>query len=738
MYQTDIEYYSGDIVGRRVSYLNEYTNSYTRSVLDLSDPYPNGELPPAPASGLGGESDALVVKPAVRITRDDRLEQRRLEVLRSYRLLDTGPDPECDEITRLAARLLNAPIAVISLVDRDRQWFKSSVGVDVAETDRVHAFCEYAMHAPGVMVVEDAARDPRFCHNPMVVGAPNIRFYAGAKLTAATGEVLGMLGVLDTQSRVGLAAGEAATLATLAKIVSGHFERRRQQRSAEAQLRVRTAELTKLHRLARFGTWRCSVDLRTIEWSDEIYDIMGRSRDDFVPTAESFMDCVHPDDRSTLRRINASFATDFTVREYEFRIVRPSGEIRHCWSHAQPCHDPGDPAAPGISGYCQDVTERKQTEQALLQSEKLHMMGVLTGGVAHDFNNLLTVITLNLEEATASLPSDDSLQEVLQPAMHASLRGAELTRQLLSYAKRVPLRPRRVRPAALLDTLKPLLTSALGPRHTLEIVLDGDECALWVDPGRLESAILNLLLNARDAMPNGGEIVLEVTAEAHVDLVADEPRGLAPGRYVVIGVRDQGTGIEPDVLARVFEPFFTTKENGKGSGLGLSMVFGFAKQSGGGTTIDSVVGRGTTVKLYLPARAAALSGVDEPATQPDWQGAGLRALVVEDQPDVLVAVSRMLTQMGFRVIEAATGQEAIEQLDFGGRFDLVLTDIVLPGPIDGIALAEKVRRQSPATRIMLSSGVPVQGEAGAKQDFLIKPYRRDDLHARLRVLFPSR
>jgi PAS domain S-box-containing protein len=659
-------------------------------------------------------------------------------VLRSYWLLDDGPDPECDEITRLAARLLNAPIAAISLVDRDRQWFKFSVGVDLAGTDRVHAFCEHAMGYPGVMVVEDASLDPRFCDSPIVAGPPNIRFYAGAKLTAATGEVLGILGVLDTRSRVGLAAGDAATLTTLAKILSGHFERRRQQRSAEAQLRIRTAELAKLHRLARFGTWRCSADLRTIEWSDEIYELMGRSRDDFVPTAEGFMDCVHPDDRAYLRRINASFATAFTTREYEFRIIRPSGEIRHCWSQAQPCYDSWDPAVvTGISGYCQDVTERKQTEQALLQSEKLHMMGALTGGVAHDFNNLLTVITLNLEEATASLPSDDSLQEVLQPAMHASLRGAELTRQLLSYAKRVPLRPMHVRPASLLTTLTPLLTTALGQRHVLEIVLDDDTGGLWVDPGRLESAILNLLLNARDAMPRGGEIVLHVSSEERTAAASDEPRNLAPGRYVVIGVQDQGTGIEPDVLTRVFEPFFTTKGSGEGSGLGLSMVFGFAKQSGGGTTIDSVVGQGTTVKLYLPARAAA-SPVDEPAAQPDWQGSGLRALVVEDQPAVLVAVSRMLTQMGFRVTEAATVEEAIEQLDFGGQFDLLLTDIVLPGPMDGIALAEQVRRRRPATRIMLSSGVPVQGTAGGKRDFLIKPYRRDDLYARLRVLFPSR
>jgi PAS domain S-box-containing protein len=740
MYRTSIEYYNGDIIGRRASYLNEYTSSYMSSAFDLSHMSHDRKLLPVSAPTLEDDSYGLVTKPAARIAKDDAREQRRLDVLQSYQLLDTEPDPECDEITRLAARLLNAPIAMISLVDRDRQWFKSSVGVDIAETDRVHAFCEYAMYAPGVMVVEDATQDPRFCSNPMVVGAPHIRFYAGAKLTAATGEVLGILGVLDPRSRVGLAAGEAATLATLAKVVSGHFERRRQQLSVEAQLRVRTAELTEMHRLARFGTWHCSADLLgNIEWSDEIYEIMGRSRDNFVPTAESFMTCVHPDDRPYLKRINKALTKDLTLREYEFRVIRPSGEIRHCWSQAQPSHNLSDPAAPpGISGYCQDMTERKQIEQALLQSEKLHTMGALTGGVAHDFNNLLTVITLNLEEATASLSSDDSLQDMLQPAMHASLRGAELTKQLLSYAKRAPLRPQHVRLSALLTTLKPLLISALGQRHALEIVLNDDGCSLWVDPGRLESAILNLLLNARDAMPKGGEIVLEVRSEEHTAGAADEPRGPAPGHYVVISVRDQGTGIEPDVLARVFEPFFTTKESGKGSGLGLSMVFGFAKQSGGHTAIDSVVGQGTAVRLYLPTRAAELPEADAPATQPDWQGAGLRALVVEDQPAVLVAVSRMLTQMGFRVTEACTAEEAIEQVDFGGFFDLVLTDIVLPGPIDGVALSEKIRRQSPATQVMLSSGVPAQGVSCAPRDFLIKPYRRDDLYARLRILFPSR
>lgn len=621
---------------------------------------------------------------------------------------------DCEDVARLAARLLNAPMAVVSLCDR--QW----LGYGIGETAQLRAFCDEATSSPGVTVIGDATRDPRFRDHPMVTDAPAFRFFAGTTLTAETGERLGMLGVFDRRRRPGLDESEATALATLARVAAGHLDSRRQQRAADAQLRNITAEITKLHRLAKFGAWRCSADLRILEWSDEIYDIMGRPRRDFALTHRDFIACVHPDDRGAVQRINASFAADFTARDFEFRVVRPSGEVRHCWSHAQRC-DTAD-----ISGVCQDVTERKRSEQALLQSERLHMMGALTGGVAHDFNNLLTVITLNLEEATASLPSDDSLQEVLQPAMHASLRGAELTRQLLSYAKRVPLRPMPVQPAALLGTLRPLLATALGPRHVLEIVLDDGEVGLWVDPGGLESAILNLLLNARDAMPEGGSIRLEVTSE----LRGGATDALKPGRYVVIAVRDWGTGIPPDVLARVFEPFFTTKGHGQGSGLGLSMVSGFAQQSGGGATIASVAGQGTTVTLHLPAHGASMPDEDAPAPQPDWQGAGLHALVVEDQPAVLVAVSRMLTQMGFAVTEAATAADAAAQLG-SGQFDLLLTDIMLPGPMDGVGLAALARRRSAATQIVLSSG-------SARADCLAKPYRRADLYARLRTLFPTR
>ena len=336
-------------------------------------------------------------------------------------------------------------------------------------------------------------------------------------------------------------------------------------------------------------------------------------------------------------------------------------------------------------------------------------------------------------------PPNAPMQEILQPAMHAAQRGAELTKQLLSYARRATLRPEQVELSAFFRSLKPLLTRTLGKRFDLQLQMRHDGTA-FVDPAQLENALLNLVINARDAMPDGGVIRVETSLAVITAAHSDAPDDLAPGSYLLASVSDSGSGIPPEVLPHVFEPFFTTKDVGRGSGLGLSMVYGFAKQSGGHAVVTSEMGVGTTVQLFLPL----VTAVEPPlpvATSPAWQRRGLRALVVDDEPDVLSTAARMLSNMGLEVKTAGTAEDAAAQL--GDGFDLLFSDVRLPGPVDGVRLAAQARARTPGISVLLTSGY-TDHSAAALDDpnggmpgdtrFLPKPYTRQALHAALTAL----
>ena len=546
-------------------------------------------------------------------------------------------------------------------------------------------------------------------------------------------------------------AGRDATLAVLWEVTDLEAARRDMHHANEMlrertlQLHARTEELGEAQRLARLGTWRMSVDRQDVSWSREMYELMGVQRDIAGLSAENLLQRIHPEDRDTVRRALAAATTDAGSQNFEYRVILPDDQVRHLRAEVRPIQDEAGEVVE-LFGYSQDISDRKRAEQALLRNESLRALGQLTGGVAHDFNNLLTVVILNLEEAQDVLAPDHDLQEVLAPALHAAIRGAELTSQLLSYARRATLRPERVRPDEFFGALRPLLNRVLGERFELQVLLRHNGGSAMVDPAQLDSAIMNLVINARDAMSQGGTIVLETRS---VTLAADSPGfqdDVTPGRYVVISVGDRGEGIPAHLLSRVFEPFFTTKEAGKGSGMGLSMVYGFARQSGGHVTIDSKPGpgpnQGTTVRLFLPVAAATPEQPEqEPEETPEWNARGLRVLVVEDQESVLKTVTRMLKALGFAVTAATNTDAAMDHLDTEAPFDLLFTDIVLPGALDGVGLAEDVRLRSPETRILLTSGftehsISAQDVTGPGVDFLMKPYKRQDLQAKFSAMFP--
>lgn len=387
-----------------------------------------------------------------------------------------------------------------------------------------------------------------------------------------------------------------------------------------------------------------------------------------------------------------------------------------------------------------DITKRKQAENQLRQAQKMHAIGQLTGGIAHDFNNLLAVIMGNLELLHEQLIVHPRLYELAAQALRAVDRGAALTRRLLIFARRQPLQAQITDLNKLVLGMIELIRRTLGATIQIQTVLAPDLEQTLIDPDQFESSLLNLVINARDAMPHAGRLILETTNALLDEDYAATHQDVRPGAYVVLSVSDSGIGMPPEVLERAFEPFFTTKEARKGSGLGLSMVYGLVKQSGGHVTIYSEPGRGTTVRLYLPRiQPDAQAAPDPAAAHPLAEGQGETILVVEDDVDVCLFAVKALSTLGYRTLQAGDAKTALEILDSNPAIALLFTDIVLPGGIDGIGLAAEAARRRPGLPILFTSGYTERllvsgGELTEGIEMLAKPYRKAELGAKLRTL----
>jgi PAS domain S-box-containing protein len=389
-------------------------------------------------------------------------------------------------------------------------------------------------------------------------------------------------------------------------------------------------------------------------------------------------------------------------------------------------------------GIIHDLTERKHTEEQLIQAQKMEAVGQLSGGIAHDFNNLLTVIVGNAEFLSEELKSRYDLQKLADTIVQAGERGAELTQRLLAYGRRQTLNPVDIDCNNLVSGMRTLLQRTLSEEIEIRVTLDPDLEAAFADAGQLENAILNLAINAKDAMPNGGTISIS-TANMNLDERYHEQHPeVHPGHYVMIAITDDGHGMPAEVLSRVFEPFYTTKEVGKGSGLGLSMVYGFVKQSNGHVAIYSEPGLGTTVRIYLPSTSMPVT--KSPHLAPEIPAAQLgqeTVLVAEDDPFVRTYAVTCLESFGYRVIEAVDGRDALNKLAGGVSADLLFTDVVMPGGINGWELAETARRMQPELKVLLTSGYALEalaerGRLPVGAVVLNKPYRKADLAKRVR------
>jgi PAS domain S-box-containing protein len=516
------------------------------------------------------------------------------------------------------------------------------------------------------------------------------------------------------------------------------------QLEAEEAMRDSREELSRMaqsvlhaQRLAQLGTWNWWPQSRRLEFSAELAVMLGQPPTELAINDDALLAMIHPEDRPAMAQAFSDLGRGAAVSDITFRVAMANGE-EHVLLFSGKADDSG--ATAPCSGFCQDVTQRKLAEARLLRAEKLRSVGELTGGIAHDSNNLLTVINANVELALDAVPTDSPVAGLLANALRAAQAGARLNSQLLSFARRQPMDIRSVAAQPFLAGVADLARHTLGAGCT--IVLDEPETALHLraDTAHLETALINLCLNARDAMPMGGTIRIShrrVQFDHTSRFSGGEalPAGLeemAPGTYVCVSVSDTGTGMTAEIRARIFEPFFTTKTQSGGTGLGLSMVLGFARQSGGGLAVESEPGRGTSFHIYLPlADAPSAVARARPDCAKLLRG---RVLLVDDDPALRVSSASLLRSLGLTVDEAPDALEAMASLAAPLRFDLLFTDMELGTQPDGVALCEYARAAWPDLAIVLTSGrieeeVGVETMARLQAAFLSKPYHRRALRA---------
>ncbi len=483
--------------------------------------------------------------------------------------------------------------------------------------------------------------------------------------------------------------------------------------------------------------WNFDVGTQKVWCSEGLKTWFGLDPDDFASGKVMWSDYLHPDERDRIvQQQNDLLTSTSTLWKTEYRFRRKDGGYADVRDHGTILRDRHGNATRMI-GSMVDVTKQNMVEAQLRQAQKLDAVGQLTGGIAHDFNNLLTVILGNAELLACELSDKPKLQRLAEISANAAERGAELTSRLLSFARKQPLKPKVVDVSQLILGMDGLLRRTLPENVELEMVKSGNIWKIEVDETQLETALLNLALNARDAMPDGGHLTIEVdNVTLDDEYVANEP-DVTAGQHVVIVVSDTGHGMPADVVSRVFEPFFTTKGVGKGSGLGLSMVYGFVKQSGGHIRVYSEPGDGTSFKLYFP-RALASDGqiVQEPEAKLVPRGQET-VLVVEDEDLVREHVVAQLTSLGYRVLAAPNGIKALELINVSPEIDLLLTDVIMPGGMGGRDLADAAWLVRPDLKVLFTSGYTHSSTTHNKKlddgvDLISKPYRRDQLAKKIR------
>ncbi len=535
---------------------------------------------------------------------------------------------------------------------------------------------------------------------------------------------------------------KTGALAGFAKVTRDITERRQAEetlRRSEERFRILVQGVTD------YAIYMLDPDGRITNWNTGAERIKGYTQAEIV--GEHFSRFYLPEERGA-GVPELSLATAAKNGRFEKEAWRVRKDGTPFWAHVviDPIYGP-DGTLIGYAKITRDLSERKAAQEALekarsalFQSQKMEAIGQLTGGIAHDFNNLLTVVVNGLDLIMRGVRNEKEIR-IVESMQRAAERGKNLNQQLLAFARRQPLKPEVANPNTVINGFEAVLRRACGERVRFDIALAPAMRSVLLDVPQFEAALLNLVVNARDALPEGGNIVMSTQ---NLKIAGERATSLAlpPGPYVCVSVADTGPGIPEEIRSRVFEPFFTTKEVGKGTGLGLSQVYGFVAQSKGQVEIDSETSKGTTIHLLLPAvesDAGAGEGDDEDhGAYPKTRSTIGTVLVVEDEPDVLEVAVQIFESLGYQVLSATNATGALEVLRREDAIDVLFSDVVMPGSMNGVELAREAVQMRPGMKVLLASGYPMSAltdvQLNEEVSFISKPYRWSELDARLRAL----
>lgn len=605
--------------------------------------------------------------------------------------------------------------------------------------------CGTAIARREPVYANDIATDPLWEDYRELALRHNLRACWSSPIRAANGIVLGTFAIYYDKPRTPTAEDIEAIAfitQTAALAIERHTSDEKIKRSqAELQRLNRTLESEVYQRTEeRDRAWRLSQELLVIARADGTLEAVNASWtrllgwDENETVGKSFVEFTHPDDLRQAKTAMAGILVSPMTDPYTYRLRCKDGSYRSfAWT--------GGFEAGKVYASGRDVTIEREQADALRQSQKMEAVGQLTGGLAHDFNNLLAVITGSLELLERGVlkgrPGDTA--RFLTAAQTAAKRAASLTHRLLAFSRRATLAPSVVNVNRLIIGIDELVRRTIGPQIELEIVGLSDLWNTRVDVSQLENAILNLCINARDAMPDGGRLTIE-TGNRWMDERTAKERGVAPGQYISMCVSDTGCGMPPEVIAKAFDPFFTTKPTGEGTGLGLSMIYGFARQSGGQVRIYSEVGQGSTVCIYMPRHiGAAENEQEEVVLDRPRAEAGQTVLVVDDEPAIRMLVCEVLADLGYSAIEAHDGPAALKLLRSNARIDLLVTDVGLPGGMNGRQVADAALELRPEVKILFITGYAENAAIGSgfvapNMAVMTKPFSMDALASRIKDL----
>ncbi len=653
----------------------------------------------------------------------------RLEAVRECALLDAPPDPAFDRLTRLAARLLDTPMATVTIVDEHRQFFSSHVGLPPAwagsrETPLTHSFCKFVAASARPLIVSDARGHPLLRDNPSIAEV-GIVAYAGMPLVTPEGHALGSVAVLDTRPRA-WREEDVRALADLAEAAVGEIRWRSEterRRRLEQELRRQYERLHRVVETAPAGIVLVRDD--TVLFANAtIRRMLGYGAAEEVEQTPLLQYVAEESREAVAQRARRRAAGLPSPEVSEGVALRRDGTTFPYRADAVPVELPDGPA---MLAFVTDLTPQRALEEQLRQAHKMEAVGRLAGGIAHDFNNLLTGILAPAELALAQLPADSPARPELQEIVQAATRAAALTRQLLTFSRRQVPRPATLDLNEVVRGAELMLRRTIGEHIHLQLQLAPAPLPAFADRSQLEQVLLNLVVNAREAMPEGGELLIETAPS---------------GSDVALSVTDTGAGMDPETLSRIFEPFFTTRGVGRGTGLGLSTVYGIVTQFGGHVSVHSAPGRGSTFRVALPRHLAppGPSDAEAPASLGELaRGGSGTVLLVEDEAAVRQPLSRMLERLGYAVVTATDGPAALALFESDPRrVDVVVSDVVMPR-MGGRALLERLRALRPGLPAVLISGYD-ESVAGVTETpdeltaFLNKPFTAAELAELLRTL----